>query len=224
MFPRRATSAGLVQASHALASESDTPLRCSARCAVHRTGYVAGPVAVCDKQHVANQPHATWVNDPADAVSALKDLYADAACLGTTTVSGTGTLSVTIPQIASAAAISVDRVNPAIGVTFVQPDGTQWTDASAISGAGTNSADEVLHLDNITDADVGPWTVKLTAPAANVDPAVLDALLYPYVTPPTVQLVLHTERARAVWPLVSAETFALTVETPLWSVALAYTM
>ena len=38
-----------------------------------------GAPAVCDKRHVANQPHATWVNNPSDAINALNQLYADAA-------------------------------------------------------------------------------------------------------------------------------------------------
>ena len=127
-----------------------------------------GAPAVCDTRHVANQPHATWVNNPDDATNALDQLYADAACLGTSRVQGPAknNLSVSIPAIASAAAISVDRVNPAIAVTFIQPDGAPWTDTSAISGADSDSPDEVLHLDDITSADVGTWTVKLAAPSA----------------------------------------------------------
>jgi hypothetical protein len=130
-----------------------------------------GAPAVCDTRHAVNQPHATWVNDPDDAINALDQLYSDAACLGSSqqqgTVAGGGslTLTVSIPAIASSAAISVDRVNPAIAVTFTQPDGTQWTDASAISGADSSSPDEVLHLDHITSADVGTWRATLTAPA-----------------------------------------------------------
>jgi hypothetical protein len=100
-----------------------------------------GAPAVCDKQHVVNQPHATWVNNPGNVVSALKELYADAACLGTNTVTGSAdsTLSLAIPQIASSAAISVDRVNPNISVGFTMPSGQPWTDAAAISG-------ETIHL------------------------------------------------------------------------------
>lgn len=129
-----------------------------------------GASAVCDKQHVVNRPHATWVSNPADAINALNELYADSACLGTsgttTAVSGGGsaTLSVAIPAIASDAAISVDRVNPAIAVSFVRPNGQPWTDASAISGQG-NSPVVVLHVADITSADVGTWKIKLTAPA-----------------------------------------------------------
>ncbi len=126
--------------------------------------------AVCDTKHVRNQPHATWVNNPDNAINALGQLYADAACLGTGTSTGTvaggqpRTLSVTIPAIASSAAISVDRVNPAIAVTFTAPDGTRWTDASAIIGANSSSSIEVLRLADITSGEVGPWRVTLTAP------------------------------------------------------------
>ena len=129
-----------------------------------------GAPAVCDKRHVANQPHATWVNNPSDAINALNQLYADAACLGTgsaqTTVGGgvqTGTLSVSIPDIASDAVISVDRVNPAIQVSFSLPDGQSWTDSSAISGQDTSPV-EVLHVSNITSDEVGTWKIHLTAP------------------------------------------------------------
>ena len=128
-----------------------------------------GAPAVCDKRHVANQPHATWVNDPADAINALNQLYA-AACLGTnsssTHVGGpdkNGTLTVTIPDIASDAVISVDRGNPGVQVSFSLPGGQPWTDSSAISGQD-NSPVEVLHVNNITSSDVGTWHIHLTAP------------------------------------------------------------
>lgn len=129
-----------------------------------------GAPAVCDKRHVANQPHATWVNDPSDAITALDQLYADAACLGinkaSTPVGGpvkTGTLTVTIPAIASDAVISVDRVNPGVQVAFSLPGGQSWTDSSAISGQD-NSPIEVLHVSNITTSEVGAWHIHLTAP------------------------------------------------------------
>jgi von Willebrand factor type A domain-containing protein len=126
--------------------------------------------AVCDTRHVANQPHATWVNDPSDAISALNQLYADAACLGTSTsstnVTGgqTSELSLTIPDIASDAVISVDRGNPSIQVGFSLPDGQSWTDSSAISGQDTSPV-EVLHVANITSNEVGTWHIHLTAPS-----------------------------------------------------------
>jgi hypothetical protein len=123
-----------------------------------------GAPAVCDQQHAVNQPHATWVNNPDDAISALDQLYADAACVGVEPKVGTAgkPLILSIPQIASAAAISVARGNPGVTVSFQMPDGQAWTDNSAVSGQ--DSPVEVLHLYNVTAADVGTWTVRLTAP------------------------------------------------------------
>ena len=129
-----------------------------------------GAPAVCDKKHNANQPHAIWVNDITDALNELDTLYADAACLGTNgsqgslPPGGSRTLTVTIPDIASAAAISVRRPSPLDTVAFTRPDGTGWTDTSAISGTDSNSPVEVLHVDAITGADVGTWHVTITAP------------------------------------------------------------
>lgn len=126
----------------------------------------SGAPAVCGTRQAASQPHATWVNDPTDAVNALDQLYMDAACLGGGKVSGPASqgLTVSIPAIASSAAISVDRVNPAITASFRMPGGSAWTDATAISGADANSPVEVLHLPDITQADTGTWQIKLTAP------------------------------------------------------------
>jgi hypothetical protein len=125
-----------------------------------------GAPAVCGTRQAASQPHATWVNDPTDAVNALNQLYEDAACLGSgkDTETASHGLAVSIPAIASSAAISVDRVNPAITASFTMPDGSAWTDTTAISGADGNSPVEVLHLPAVAQADVGTWHIKLTAP------------------------------------------------------------
>jgi hypothetical protein len=137
-----------------------------------------GAPAVCDKRHTANQPHATWVNDPADAINALDQLYSDAACVGTNTTKtqlgggvSSGNLSVTIPDIASDAVISVDRGSPSVQVGFSLPGGKQWTDSSTISGQDTSPV-EVLHVANITPDDVGTWKIKLTAPPGLASQAV----------------------------------------------------
>jgi len=113
------------------------------------------------------EPHSTLVTNRGDALAALNQLYAQAGCMGTSvappiTFGGgitTGTLQVTIPAIASDAAISVDRGDPGVQVSFYQPDGALWTDSSAISGEG--SAVDVLHLVNPAP---GTWKIKLTAP------------------------------------------------------------
>lgn len=129
-----------------------------------------GAPAVCDKKHTANQPHAFWVNDINDALNELDTLYADAACLGmngsqgSLPPGGSRTLTVTIPDIASAAAIGVRRPNPLDTVVFTRPDGTQWTDSSTISGGDSNSPVEVLHVDSIAGTDVGTWRITITAP------------------------------------------------------------
>lgn len=130
-----------------------------------------GAPAVCGTQRAPVQPHATWVNDPSDAINALSQLESDAACgIGidkTPKIPIAGgqakTLSVTIPAFASDAVISVDRVNPGIAVGFSLPGGRAWTDTSAISGQDNSSAVEVLHVGNVTNSDVGAWKIRLTA-------------------------------------------------------------
>ncbi|MCW2932296.1 MAG: hypothetical protein JWM19_3258, partial [Actinomycetia bacterium] len=71
--------------------------------------------------------------------------------------------SVTIPQIASAAAISVARGAPAVSVSFQPPSGAPLSNSPVMTGEG--SAVETLHLYNVTAADVGTWHLTLTAPA-----------------------------------------------------------
>jgi hypothetical protein len=124
----------------------------------------------CDTRQ-ESRPHATWVNNPSDARAALDELYAAAGCLGLSqsppiSIGGSvksGSLNITIPPIASDAAISVDRGNPGVQVTFTRPDGTQWTDSAAISGQDTSPV-EVLHVSNVTRAEAGTWKIGLAAP------------------------------------------------------------
>jgi hypothetical protein len=127
--------------------------------------YIAahGAQTTCDNRP-ASRPRAMIVQDPANALPALDTLYAAASCSGSHTVGpfpvgSSRTLQVTIPAIASDAAISVARGNPGIQVRFQQPGGAPWTNISAISGTGTPV--EVLHL---VDPDPGTWSITLTAP------------------------------------------------------------
>jgi hypothetical protein len=126
-----------------------------------------GAKATACGNRAVSQPHATVVTSPTDAINALDELYGDAACIGEgrdqTILTNHATLKLTIPPIASDAAISVDRADPGVQVSFIRPDGSQWTDSTAISGAA-NSPVEVLHLNQISSADVGPWQVTLSAP------------------------------------------------------------
>jgi hypothetical protein len=127
-----------------------------------------GAPAVCGGTPAATQPHATWVNNPDDAVNAVNGLYAASGCAGVNAATGSlaggqqKTLAVSIPAISSSAAISVVRGSPGIQVSFTEPDGKLWTDASAISGSGSSVV--VLHLGNITSAEVGTWKITLSAP------------------------------------------------------------
>jgi hypothetical protein len=129
-----------------------------------------GAPAVCDKKHTANQPHAIWVNDITQALTELDTLYADAACLGTSrsqgplAPGGSRTLTVTIPDIASSAAISVRRPSSLDTVVFTRPDNIVWADTSQISGTDSDSPVEVLHVNTVTSADVGTWHITITAP------------------------------------------------------------
>ena len=125
--------------------------------------------SVCGTRQTAVQPHATWVNNPDDAINAIDQLYADASCGGVNfqqkslPSGGSVTLSVTIPQIASAAAISVARGTPQVSVTFQPPSGAPMSNAPDMTGQA--SAVETLHLYNVSAADVGTWHINLTAPS-----------------------------------------------------------
>ena len=98
--------------------------------------------SVCGTKLTAVQPHATWVNNPDDALNAVDQLYADASCAGVHTATGTlqggktTTLSLSIPQIASAAAISVARGTPSVQVTFQPPSGHPGVDLTGHQRAG----------------------------------------------------------------------------------------
>jgi hypothetical protein len=129
-----------------------------------------GARAACDSRK-ASEPRSIIAPDSAIALDALYSLYAAAGCAGVSHVSTvlpagqTRVLKVRIPAIASAGAISVDKVNPAIGVDFLTPDGTTVTgaplDGSTFQSSGSDTAVEVLHIANPAP---GLWQIRLTAP------------------------------------------------------------
>ena len=127
-----------------------------------------GAPSICGTTKNVAQPQATWVDNPDDAYTAIDDIYADASCGGanhtqtTLPPGGSVTLTVTIPQIASAAAISVARGTPTVSVTFQPPSGASLSNGPDMTGQ--DSAVETLHLYNVTAADAGTWHITLTAP------------------------------------------------------------
>ena len=125
----------------------------------------SGYQTACDNRPVS-KPRALVVQSAAYALAALDTLYAAAACIGSNSDTGsvggtnpTRDLYVSIPPIASDAAISVDRGNTGVQVSFYMPGNAQWSDGSAISG--TQTAVETLHLPN---PEPGKWRIQLTAP------------------------------------------------------------
>jgi hypothetical protein len=126
----------------------------------------AGAPAVCNGQRAPVQPYARWVDSSSDAFTALGQLNADAACSGYGVADSARHLR--IPDYASSAVITVNRVSPDVQVTFVQPDGQPWTDPSALSGQDSSPV-ESLYLDNLTSAEVGTWTINLSTPGGNAN-------------------------------------------------------
>lgn len=126
-----------------------------------------GAQTACDSRQ-ASKPHATVVSNPADALTALDNLYAAAGCLGTSKSSTlvlaggqTRWLQVSIPGIASDGAISVDKGDPGVQVSYYEPSGTQVTSGPQFQRSGQNSAVDVLH---VTNPQPGTWRMRLVAP------------------------------------------------------------
>jgi membrane protein implicated in regulation of membrane protease activity len=139
----------------------------------HYLRYLAshGGQHTCDSRRVS-KPRATVAQNSARALSALFSLYAAASCSG---ISRAGpevvpdgqsrVLSVNIPPIASSGAISVNKVNPALRVDYLTPNGTEVTGGrlggSTFVRSGQDTSVEVLH---ITNPQPGTWQVRVTAP------------------------------------------------------------
>ena len=121
----------------------------------------AGAPAICNGQRAPVQPYARWVDNSGDAFATMGQLSADASCIGFSPADGSRHIK--IPDYATSAVISVNRGSPKVQVTFVQPDGQPWTDASALSGQDTSPV-ESLYLNNLTSSEIGTWAITLNAP------------------------------------------------------------
>jgi hypothetical protein len=131
----------------------------------------AGAQTSCDSRS-ESRPHAIVVSSSADVVAAVADLSAAASCevidqAGPSLLAsgGTRTLQVTIPSLASNAAISVDKGSPGVQVSYYAPDGTQVAggahEAPPYELSGQATTVEVLH---VADPLPGSWRVVLSAP------------------------------------------------------------
>jgi hypothetical protein len=136
----------------------------------------SGAQSGCD-----TRPQAIVISTRVGALAAFDQLLGAATCSGPSTSQTilpggqTRSLNVTIPVIASSAAISVYRADPRVSVAFYPPgSGTPGAfGPSAISGQGT--ATEVLRLAN---PPPGTWRVQLTAPAGMASELVSAAAFF----------------------------------------------
>jgi von Willebrand factor type A domain len=128
----------------------------------------SGAMTSCGSRSV--HPQASIVQDPANALAAMRQLYAAVGCYGLNvdgpvTVGSGRTLHLTIPPIASAAAISVDKGAAGITVGYTMPDGTPVTGASLAGSTFERSGQQTpVDVLRITNPQPGSWTIKLTAP------------------------------------------------------------
>ncbi|GAA1559216.1 hypothetical protein GCM10009827_095260 [Dactylosporangium maewongense] len=132
-----------------------------------------GGRAQCDGREVT--PKATLVQDSGGArlLKSMQEAFATARCGGSsfaepTTLDGGGevTLKVPIPAIATDGTITVYKADPAVSVTFTDPDGRKApssgeADGSTFELAGNSGTVEALRIRNPKPGD---WAVKLVAP------------------------------------------------------------
>lgn len=131
-----------------------------------------GSQVICPGSPVSH-PQARIVQNSAAALAAFNALYSAAACTGTNksqpapplSAGHPRVLTVTIPPIASTAAISVFKANPSVRADFIAPGGIPVPGGSlggsAIEISGADTPVEVLH---VTNPPSGPWQIRLTAP------------------------------------------------------------
>jgi hypothetical protein len=151
--------------------------------------------AQCPDQGPA-KPAMHVVSASSDVFAALLQAFAGARC-GNDVLGGSATLggdastnlSVTIPPVASDGSIVVIKRNPAVVVTYFDPNGHQVpeqgsADGSGFEVSGQNSPVEALR---ITDPLPGTWRVHLVSPSGSgalqvMTAAVWQGALHSFIT------------------------------------------
>lgn len=174
-----------------------------------------------------SRPTARLATGTDDILASLVDAFASARCEGhdgpvTGQVgpgqSGPTKLTLTIPAVATDGSIAVDKVDPTLGVTFVDPDGNTvplpdgTMDGSTFQLSGQTSPVEVLRIENPLP---GTWTVLLSPPTGSTTLTVSATVLWQgavqsaiVLDPPSprpgqsahVELVLATRRGALADP------------------------
>ena len=126
-----------------------------------------GAQTSCDSRN-ASKPRAIVVDSAAAAPAAMAQLYAAASCEAVISfpprpVGGGRSLYVTIPAIASDAAISVITGGPGVQVSYYTPAGTQVTGTPLDGSTFQHSQQKQGDILHITDPQQGRWQIKLTA-------------------------------------------------------------
>ncbi len=167
-----------------------------------------------------SRPTARVVNSTGDILASLVGAFASARCEGYDGPhTGTDSLTVTIPAVATNGSIAVNKVDPTLRVTYVDPNGVTAPDSGSADGSdfqlsGQTSPVEVLRIGNPVQ---GTWTIKV-APPPDGQPHVVSAtvlwqgavqssvVLDPPAPRPgqaaTVELVLATRRGPLADPSV----------------------
>jgi hypothetical protein len=167
-----------------------------------------------------SRPTARVVNSADDILASLVEAFASGRCEGFDGPhTGTDSLTVTIPAVATNGSIAVNKVDPTLHVTYVDPNGVTAPDSGSADGSdfqlsGQTSPVEVLRIRNPVQ---GRWTIKV-APPPDGQPHVVSAtvlwqgavqssvVLDPPAPRPgqsaTVELVLATRRGPLADPSV----------------------
>uniref|UniRef100_UPI0036DF1CAA choice-of-anchor X domain-containing protein n=1 Tax=Kitasatospora sp. NPDC058046 TaxID=3346312 RepID=UPI0036DF1CAA len=116
------------------------------------------------------QPRATVVPDATAVADAMRTAFAAAHCLRAT-AGGTGhppiDIEVRISPLTTVGSIVVDKGDPLVTATYVDPDGREITGTTTdpVSKFELSPRDQTVESLRITDPKPGQWRVHLDAPA-----------------------------------------------------------